>query len=125
MMRAAHLRKTGQAITALSAAVIVYATLRPNIRADLPSDSLLHFLLFLPLGVGGALWMAQLDPDLQRKARFGILLVALFFGAATEVAQGPIPGRSPSLSDFFADAAGAGVGLLVGGWMAARSDRSS
>ncbi|MGE3961099.1 MAG: VanZ family protein [Dehalococcoidia bacterium] len=122
-MRAAFLRRIGQAITALSAGVIVYATLRPNLSTDIASDSYLHFLLFLPLGAGAALWMAQLDPALQRKARLGLLLVALFFAAATEIAQGPIEGRSPSLNDFFADGLGVGVGLLIGGWAAGRARR--
>jgi len=124
MMRAELLRKIGQGITALSAVVIAYATLRPNVTAELGSDSLLHFMLFFPLGAGGALWMAQLPPLLQKRARLGILLLILFFGAATELMQIPIEGRSASLSDFFADAAGGGLGLLVGGWMAARARRN-
>ncbi|MCA9847754.1 MAG: VanZ family protein [Dehalococcoidia bacterium] len=123
-MRADFVRKLGQAVSAMSAAVIVYATLRPNLSTDIADDSLLHFMLFFPLGMGGALWMAQLDPTLQKKARLGILIVALFFAAATEIAQGPIEGRTPSLSDFFADAAGAGLGLLAGGWVASRARRS-
>lgn len=124
-MQADLLRKMGQAITAVSAVIIVYATLRPNVSADLAgTDTLWHFLLFLPLGAGGALWMARLDPLQQRRARLGILLLALFLAAATELAQGPIDGRSPSLADFFADAAGAGVGLLAGGWAAARAKRN-
>lgn len=123
-MRAEFLRKVGQAITALSAVVIAYATLRPNVSADLGNDSLLHFLLFLPLGAGGALWMAQLPPALQKRARLGILLLVLFFAAATELMQVPIEGRTASLTDFFADAAGGGLGLLAGGWMAARARRN-
>ena len=49
---------------------------------------------------------------------------ALFFAAATEIAQGPIDGRTPSMSDFIADAAGVGLGLLAGGWVAARAQRN-
>jgi len=124
-MRPDLLRKAGQAITALSAVVIAYATLRPNLSTGLAGDdSMWHFLLFLPLGAGGALWLAQYPLDIQRKARLGILIVALLFAAATELAQGPIEGRSPSMSDFVADAAGVSVGLLVGGWMATRGRRA-
>ncbi len=124
-MQAGFVRKLGQAVTALSAVVIVYATLRPNLSTDLADDTYLHFLLFLPLGMGGALWMAQLPPPLQKKARLGILLVVLFFAAITEIAQGPIDGRSPSLNDFFADAAGAGVGVLAGSWVASQARRGN
>lgn len=123
-MRAAFLRKVGQAITALSAVVIAYATLQPNVTTEIADDSMLHFMLFLPLGAGGALWMAQLPPELQQRARLGILLLVLFFAAATELIQIPIEGRTGSISDFFADAAGGGVGLLLGGWMAARAKRN-
>lgn len=122
-MRPERLRQVGQAITALSAVVIVYATLRPNLRADVGDDTMAHFLLFFPLGIGGALWMAQLEPRLQRRARLGILLIGLFFAAATEIAQGPIDGRSPSFTDFVADAAGLGTGLLAGGWLTMRAHR--
>jgi VanZ family protein len=123
-MRAEILRKVGQAVTALSAVMIAYATLRPNISTDIADDSVLHFLLFLPLGAGGALWMSQLPPALQKRARLGILLLVLFFAAATELMQVPMEGRTGSISDFFADAAGGGVGLLVGGWLAARAKRN-
>jgi len=125
-MRASTLRKVGQAITALSAVVIAYATLQPNVNTDLGgNDTFLHFLLFLPLGAGGALWMAQLEPALQKRARLVILLVILAFAAATELAQVPMENRHGSFSDFIADAAGAGVGVVIGGWMASRARRDS
>src|SRR5690606_27985347 len=98
--------------TALSAVIIAYATLTtgatPPTDAD---DQVLHFLLFFPLGVGGALWMANLPPPAQRRARALILLVILAFAAATELIQGAMPTRDGSLGDFIADAAGAGLGV--------------
>lgn len=124
-MQASVLRKVGQAITAVSAMVIAYATLQPSVNTDLGNDSFLHFLLFFPLGFGGALWMAQLEPALQKRARLGILLLVLFFGAATELAQVPMDARTASLSDFVADAAGGGLGLLAGGLLASRAKRTA
>ncbi len=124
-MRADVLRKLGQAITAISAVIIAYATLQPSVSADLGSDSVLHFLLFLPLGFGGALWMAQLEPALQKRAQLVILLLVLFFGAATELAQIPMEHRTASFSDFVADAAGGGLGLLAGGLLASRAKRTT
>ena len=124
-MRAATLRKVGQAITAISAVMIAYATLQPSVNTELGNDSVLHFLLFLPLGFGGALWMAQLAPPLQKRARLGILLLVLFFGAATELAQIPMDDRTGSFSDFIADAAGGGLGLLAGGLLASRAQRTT
>lgn len=124
-MRAATLRKVGQAITAMSAAMIAYATLQPSVNTDLGNDSALHFLLFFPLGFGGALWMAQLDPAFQKRARLGILLLVIFFGAATELAQVPMDDRTASFSDFVADAAGGGLGLLAGGLLASRARRTT
>lgn len=85
-------------------------------------DQLAHFLLFLPLGLGGALWMAQLEATAQRKSRLAILGVVLAFAALTEIGQGFVD-RDPSLSDFVADAAGAGVGVLVGSAIISRIRR--
>jgi len=121
-MSARQLRRVGQAITALSAAFIVYATLSPSVSAGDMDDQLAHFLLFFPLGLGGALWMAQLDPAAQRRSRLAVLGVVLTFAALTEVGQGFVD-RDPSFSDFVADAAGAGVGVLIGSAITSRIRR--
>src|SRR3546814_4029073 len=92
-MRADLLRRAGQAITVLSAVVIAYATLKPNVSTDFADDTILHFLLFMPLGAGGALWMAQLEPALQKRAGIAILGLILFFAAATELAQSLVDGQ--------------------------------
>lgn len=114
-MRGTSLRRLGQALTALSAGVIAYATLTPDLAVQPAVDATLaHFLLFLPLGLGGALWIAPLPEPRRRRALPFLLLVILFFAAGTELLQGPIDGRSPSLSDFVADAAGGATGLLSG-----------
>ncbi|MEX1023112.1 MAG: VanZ family protein, partial [Dehalococcoidia bacterium] len=114
-MTASSLRRAGQALTALSALLIAYATLAPDAASPVGADDrLLHFLLFLPLGAGGALWVSERSPAAQAVARAVILLGIVAFAAATELAQGPIETRSPSWPDFFADAAGAATGVLAG-----------
>lgn len=122
-MRASHLRRVGQAVTALSAVIIAFATLSPDVSAASGNDQLGHFLLFLPLGVGGALWLAPLPAKTQRRARALILLVILSFAAATEIGQMFIETRSASLGDFIADTAGATLGVVVGGIASRRAPR--
>jgi VanZ family protein len=117
------LRRIGQAVTALSAVLIAYATLSPDVAATGGNDQFGHFLLFFPLGIGGAFWLAPLPPATQNRARGLILLVILLFAAATEIGQMFIETRSASLPDFIADAAGAGLGVLLGGFVARRARR--
>lgn len=121
-MSASLIRRAGQAIAALSAAIIVYATLSPSVSAGGMDDQLAHFILFFPLGLGGALWMAQLDPASQRRSRLAALGAILVFAAATEIGQAVVD-RDPSFTDFVADAAGTGAGVLLGGLFASRSRR--
>lgn len=123
-MKANQVRQLGQAVTALSAVIIAFATLSPDTGIGATNDTIAHFLLFLPLGAGGALWMANLEPATQRRARLAMLGVILAFAAGTELAQVAMEERTGSLSDFIADAAGGGVGLLIGGWIASRARRS-
>lgn len=122
---ASRVRQLGQALTALSAVIIAYATLTTTASPP-PTDTddqVLHFLLFLPLGVGGAMWMAMLPPDRQRRARALILAIILAFAAATELIQGVMETRDGSFADFVADAAGAGLGVVIGGFVASRARR--
>ena len=123
-MDASRLRRIGQAITAASAMIIAYATLAPGVSAGDVDTRILHFLMFIPLGLGGALWMATLEPAAQKRARLAILGLVLVFAAATEIGQGAV-GRNPSVSDFIANAAGGGLGVLVGGLIASRGRRAS
>ena len=124
-MNGPRIRKLGQALTAISAGVIAYATLSPNISAGETNATLAHFLLFLPLGAGSALWMAMLPAASQKRVAIVLLLIVLAFAAATGIAQGPIDGRSPSLNDWFADAAGGALGILLGRLVASRFVRQS
>ena len=95
-----------------------------GLAAILASTCCLGPLLLITLGFSGA-WIGNLTAlEPYRPIFIGVALVALFFAAATEIAQGPIDGRTPSMSDFIADAAGVGLGLLAGGWVAARAQRN-
>lgn len=121
-MSASRLRQVGQAVTALSAVFIVYATLSPSVSAGGVDDRVAHFLLFLPMGLGGVLWMAQLEPQAQRRSRLAVFALILVFAVATELGQSFVD-REPDLSDVIADAAGAGIGVLVGSAIASRARR--
>lgn len=122
-MSGALLRRIGQAVTALSAVIIAYATLSPDVGVTGGNNQFGHFLLFLPLGIGGAFWLAPLPARTQNRARALILLVILAFAAATEIGQMFIDTRSASWTDFVADAAGAALGVLLGGLVARRARR--
>lgn len=112
--------RAGQALTLLSLGLIAFATLSPSAGATPISDKMVHFLLFLPLGLGGALWTAGFSGGVLTRARFAVLGLVLLAATMTEVLQWPIETRSPSLGDWYADAAGgtAGVilGALIGDW---------
>ena len=121
---ASSVRRVGQAVTALSAVIIAYATLTAAAGGvATEADELVHFLLFLPMGFGGALWMANLPVARQRRARALVLLLILVFAALTEVGQLFVEGRNASTTDFVADAAGAGIGAILGGLVAERARR--
>lgn len=121
-MSARWVRTLGQAVTVVSAGLIVFATLSPSVSSGGIRDEVAHVLLFFPLGLGGALWMERLDAPSQPRAALVIFAVVLTFAALTEIGQALV-GRTPAFSDFMADAAGAGLGVLVGGWIAPRIAR--
>ena len=112
------LRRLAQAGTAISAVVILYATLTPSPPdpAGLP-DWASHLLLFGALGVPASLWYATSEAARRepRRALAMVILALWLFGGATEVAQGPIPGRSPALADWAFDLVGAVAGFVGGG----------
>lgn len=113
-----HLRRLAQAATALSAAVILYATLTPSPPhpGGMP-DWAAHFLLFAALGAPVALWYAASDAARRSPQRVLVMVLLMFwlFGGATEAAQGPIEGRAPALSDWAFDLLGAIAGFMGGG----------
>lgn len=112
MMSERWIRRIGYAALAGSLALIVYATLSPDPTAPNTPGWVAHTLLFTALGGSAALAFAN-----RRHPVVGLaaaLLVSLAFATFTEVAQGPLPTRSPSLDDWMADAVGAIVGATAG-----------
>lgn len=74
-------------------------------RIDIPHlDKVVHFLLYSGLG-----WMLA-----RTRLRLWLaLLIGLLMGAGDECYQSLTPGRTPSVYDWLADAAGVTAGLLV------------
>lgn len=116
MVTRERLRRLGQVGTVAAAGVTLYLTLAPD-----PPDSPLeawqsHFLMFAVLGAAASLWYATSDTA-RRSPRRSLLMVLLglwIFAAATEIGQGAIAGREPSLADWFANMGGALAGLFGG-----------
>lgn len=86
---------------------------------DLPSiglsDKVNHLLAYFVLSI-----LVYLTLLLQRKSKFlfnyapvATLIISLFYGIADELHQILIPGRSAEVFDWFADAIGAILGVLL------------
>jgi VanZ family protein len=90
------------------------------------SDKTGHFIGhgFLAAALFASLRLAgRRDPVLL------VLVIGLIYGAADELLQLPIPGRSCELLDFFADAAGVAVAVtlcaIITRWRDRRAERTS
>lgn len=105
----------------LWAAVLFYLS---SLRFDqgppsLPlNDKVLHGLLYLILG--GALAWARMI--LERRGHLAFILAGLLYGVSDEIHQYFVPGRTPSVQDWLADAVGLAVGYLLvtrllAGWL--------
>ena len=90
----------------------------PVVRADffgIPTDKLVHFVMFLPFPL---LMFLSMRVDTSSKART-FLFIALSFilgcatGAATEFIQGITPSRTPDIKDFYADILGCLVSASI------------
>lgn len=96
-------------MSALLVAVIVYASLAPDISLPVPGsyDKLEHFGTYCALAV----WFTGLYP----RARYWTVVAGLLaLGLGLEIAQGVMQlGRSAEALDMIANAAGVGVGLLL------------
>lgn len=75
------------------------------------TDKWVHGAMFAALGVLGA--RAWRHP----RSQWRLLLALLALGGLTEWAQHFVPGRSMSLADWLADAAGAALGLGLTRWL--------
>ena len=114
----------------LAAALILLATLTPPGAGGLGASAggggphcpfglhcaIWHMLLFALLGVPVALRYAASRAAARAPLRVLLMVVlALWvFAALDELAQGWVPGRQPSLADWFADMGGALIGMALG-----------
>jgi len=97
------------AMSAVLVAVIVYASLKPDIALPVLGDfdKAEHFAAYCGLAV----WFTGLYP---RARYWKVVAVLLALGLGLEIAQGVMQlGRSAELLDMVANAAGVGVGLLL------------
>jgi VanZ family protein len=110
----AFLKLWGPAL--LQMAAIFFASSLPNLKrlpGDIP-DYTAHFLgyivlgLFVLRGCAGARWVG-----ITARATFRAWLICAVYGATDELHQMFTPGRTPSVSDWVADALGAAAGVLT------------
>ncbi len=98
----------------------------PGIEFIAVHDSVVHFSLYTVLGLTLA-WARV------RGARYhhGVFLVlGIVFGVLDEFHQGFVPGRTPAISDVFADAAGVIIGyalfvMIFARWLDSRAVAST
>jgi len=96
-------------MSAVLVAVIVYASLAPDLALSGPegSDKVGHFATYCGLAV----WFTGLYP---RTRYWKVVAGLLALGLGLEIAQGVMQlGRSAELLDMVANATGVGVGLLL------------
>ena len=83
----------------------------PAARAFLlPSDKVVHFLLYLALGVLLA-WSRHMGG--KGIPHVALILAGASYGALDELHQAFVPRRSPDIEDWFADVAGVVVGYTA------------
>ncbi len=90
----------------------------PSVETNLPLDKAAHFLFY---GVLGALAIDGWRRAGRWPAVYLLIFFAILVGAADELNQSRIAGRSADLFDWFADTAG----IFAGGLVAARFARKS
>jgi VanZ family protein len=90
----------------------------PTVETDLPLDKAAHFIAYGFLGaLATVAWLRAGRPlKLSR-----VLLVAVLVGAADELHQRTVPGRSAEVMDWSADA----LGIIVAATLIMRSTRGS
>ena len=95
-----------------AAAILVVGSLRrvPHPPSGLPLDKLAHFAMYGVLGTVAALCWRRAD---RTPTAFAVALCAILVGAADELHQRSVPGRSAELADWAADIAGVAVGFSL------------
>ena len=110
---------------ALWLCLIAAATSIPNLdtSAYQGADKIFHLMAYAVLGVL-AMRAVHLTWGMNKSTVFWTALAGLAAAAADEWHQALIPGRTVSLSDFIINAAGCGLGLMLG-WMRFKQDRKA
>lgn len=92
------------------AGVIFYLSSQPRLPApDLSNfDKVAHFGAYALLG-----WLLAFATDRSRLPLALAVVLGVLYGASDEIHQMFVPGRSPELLDWFADAAGVFAATLV------------
>lgn len=105
----------------LWAAVLLFLGVQsdvPSVDTSLPLDKAAHFLFY---GVLGALAIYGWRRAGRWPAIYLLIACAILVGAADELNQSRIEGRTADVFDWFADTAG----IFAGGWVVARLARKS
>jgi VanZ family protein len=105
------------------AALLLWLGSRPTLPmppSELPLDKVAHFSAYGVLGLllGFGWWQHE-----RRPAAWILLLLGMLVGAADELHQTMVPGRSAELADFVADAAGVLTGFWLSVWWLRRRTR--
>ena len=90
----------------------------PSVQTSLPLDKVAHFVLYGVLGALAA--SAWIRSGRTRGMAAALLLAAMLTGAADEMNQRRVEGRTSDIADWLADVVGISVGF---GTMAAYSAR--
>ncbi len=95
---------------AVWAGVIFYLSSRPRLPGpELPGiDKVAHFAAYALLA-----WLLIFATERSRLPLAVAVVLALVYGATDEIHQMYVPGRSPDVLDWFADAAGVAAATLV------------
>ncbi|MDR1908536.1 MAG: VanZ family protein [Spirochaetaceae bacterium] len=102
----------------------------PRPKGILGFDKLQHFLAYLVLALTLGLWFSResWQRPWRKRCPWAALitfLLAAAYGIIDEVHQSFVPGRNCSLRDWFADVAGAALGVAALALSAALSSRRS
>ena len=78
-----------------------------NILLELFTDKLEHFVIYFIFGFLIRITLSHSEnPSVQQNVILLTMIIGVGYGALDEVHQMFVPGRSPSIYDLFADAAG-------------------
>jgi VanZ family protein len=86
-----------------------------NTIFGLPSDKIIHFLMFLPFPILSFLSFYRYRPNVWH-AVFCIVIICIIgclVAGATEIGQGLTSYRSEDIKDFYADSLAIGIGSLI------------